>query len=347
MGNTSPWMQAAAGAATSAIGIGINRLGANYDRKQQMKTQEQLIAQQMAAEKEMMDYQQLKELEMWEKTGYGAQVRQMKEAGLNSALMYGMRGGGGQTTGHGGSPSIAGGVAQHVNTTGMGIQNGIQMALMMSQKKVLDTQAEKNQAEADKTKGIDTEMAGMATEKLFQEKENLRQTHTLLQLEGTMRNIENFEKQATQHNRMDYIEYQTKTALRELNIVANENKISDATLQDKINIIKQEAIGAALKNVLTQSQTANVNSDTWLNTYRAKGIYNNILQGWEELSNENRELRIKEQLQEWTTDPNREAINQAVGAINSILHVNTGPRDSRTISNKEGNKTTITTRYEK
>lgn len=151
------WMQAAAGAAQGALGIGFQRIGMGYDRRQQMKTQTGLTEIQKAAQKEMMDYQQQKDLEMWEKTGYSAQMRQLTEAGLNPGLIYGMSGGGGQSIGHGGATAISGGTAQHVNTTAMGIQSAAQMALMMSQKKVLDTQAEKNAAEAEKISGADTE----------------------------------------------------------------------------------------------------------------------------------------------------------------------------------------------
>ena len=55
--------------------------------------------QKQRRQKELMDYQQKHQLEMWEKTNYPAQVQQMKKAGLNPALMYGQAGTGGQLGG--------------------------------------------------------------------------------------------------------------------------------------------------------------------------------------------------------------------------------------------------------
>ena len=52
------------------------------------------------------------QMDMWNKTNYGAQLQHMKDAGLNPALMYGMGGGGGATTGSQGGGSAAKGNAQ-------------------------------------------------------------------------------------------------------------------------------------------------------------------------------------------------------------------------------------------
>lgn len=261
MGNNSPWMQAAAGAASSAIGIGINRLGANYDRKQQMKTQEQLTALQMKAEKEMMDYQQLKELEMWEKTGYGAQVKQMQEAGLNPGLMYGMGGGGGQTTGHGGSPAIAAGTAQHVNTTGMGIQNGMQMALLMSQKKVLDTQAEKNQAEADKTKGVDTANVQADTENKILDK--IVKDYTGKELKSQYENVNEPNRTLSQIANADQLAAASDIA----SIVTELNK--EGKLKEK-SLFEIEKL--ALQNAKTREETRNIQKNFEILEENLKGV---------------------------------------------------------------------------
>ena len=51
------------------------------------------------------------QMDMWNKTNYPAQMAMLKEAGLNPALMYGMSGGGGTTTGSQGGGSAAGGQA--------------------------------------------------------------------------------------------------------------------------------------------------------------------------------------------------------------------------------------------
>lgn len=317
-GNT--WMQAAAGAAGSAIGIGIQRLGAGYDRRQQMKSQEQLTEIQKRAEKEMMDYQQQKELEMWEKTGYGAQKKQMEAAGLNPALMYGMGGGGGQSIGHGGSPAISGGNAPYVDTTGMGIQKGLELALLASQKNNLDSQANKNNADADATRGVNTDVGRQNIEEskartntLMQGYDNMRQDYEIRKLEITMKNIENFEKQASQGDRLSYIKSEAKTAMNIVDSTAAEAKIDKATVQQKITIIQEEAIGAGLRNLLTRE-------NTYLAKEQSRAIAQSIIRDWDKMSQTERDLRIKESLKDYNTDPNREAIQQATNLINGVMH---------------------------
>ena len=47
--------------------------------------------------KDMADYMHNKQMDLWNKTNYPAQVEQMRKAGLNIGLMYNGQGQGGQT----------------------------------------------------------------------------------------------------------------------------------------------------------------------------------------------------------------------------------------------------------
>jgi len=71
--------------------------GGNRRRKKQIEQQQKLTDIQVEAQKELADYGMGISKEMFEATGYGAQRRQMEEAGLNPALMYGHAGAGGST----------------------------------------------------------------------------------------------------------------------------------------------------------------------------------------------------------------------------------------------------------
>jgi hypothetical protein len=75
-------------------------------------------------EKELMDiqYQNQQQLneqghnlqkDMWDYTNYGNQMKHIKDAGLNPALMYGMSGGGGTTAGSQSGGSAGGGSYKH------------------------------------------------------------------------------------------------------------------------------------------------------------------------------------------------------------------------------------------
>lgn len=150
------WTQAAAGAAQGGIALGLQRLGINYDYRKQREQQDKLMQMQLGYEDRLMAIQNKRQLEMWEATGYGAQKDQMKRAGINPALMYGMGGGGGQTVG-GSMPSVNAGTAGDPNTRGalgMGLMQGAQLALLNAQKENIEADTANKQA-SSKNLGAD------------------------------------------------------------------------------------------------------------------------------------------------------------------------------------------------
>ena len=93
---------------------------------------------------------------MWNKTNYGAQVGHMKDAGLNPALMYGSAGQGGTTGSQGGGSASMGSSQQ-------GKVMDLSNALMGAQIESLKAKANKDNADANKTGGVDTELTGQQT----------------------------------------------------------------------------------------------------------------------------------------------------------------------------------------
>lgn len=299
-------MQQAGQTASSAIDAGLGMVIGGFNDRRQLKQQEKLQRLQIAGQKEMSDYQFRKQLEMWEATGYGAQKRQLKEAGMNVGLMYGMGGGGGQTTGSA-SGNVTGGTAPSDGReamTAMGM--GMQMELLKAQKDLLVSQAEKNRAETTKTAGVDTTEGQTRIQMLEQGIDNARQKYEIGKLEMTLKNIENFEKQATQENRLDYIEYQTRMAMKQLEMVENEAYISSGTINDKIKIIQQEAIGAAIKNELTKAQVT-------ATTEQINKMAQDILQGWRTIDINERKLALDKFSKE--LEANFPGISQTMGRV--------------------------------
>jgi len=92
--------------------------------------------------------QQGHELQMkaWRDTGYEAQMKMMKDAGLNPSLMYGMSGGGGQTTGSQGGGSASG----NSSHAPMDIGASVQASLMAAQAAKLIAETEKIKKDTDK-----------------------------------------------------------------------------------------------------------------------------------------------------------------------------------------------------
>jgi hypothetical protein len=93
-----------AAAAASAAGALVGKAFGIGSAGRQLSQQEKLQNLQIKGSKELQDYTQMKQQEMFEATGAKTIKAQYKEAGLNPALMYGGGGGGGTTVGAGAAP---------------------------------------------------------------------------------------------------------------------------------------------------------------------------------------------------------------------------------------------------
>ena len=109
------------------------------------------------------------QMKTWRDTGYSAQMQMMKEAGLNPGLMYGMSGGGGQTTGSQGGGSASG----NSSHAPMDIGAVIQASLAGAQKGLIDSQKRKTEAETNEINDR-TDKIAVDKEKVVQEIENLK-----------------------------------------------------------------------------------------------------------------------------------------------------------------------------
>lgn len=307
---------AAAMLIAQAASMGMGAIQSSINDRRQQRIQGEMYGQNYEWMRKHTDYQAETDFEMWQRTGPVGMVKELQKAGLNPGLMYGMGGAAGQTTGHGAvqpqQPDAPKGGGELIAMAGMGMQIPLQAA----QVKLLDAQAENVKADTAKKTGVDTEKTAMETEKLFQEWQNLKQTHNLQELEATMKNIENFEKQTSQGNRLRYIQYQTETALHNLKLVQNENQISDATIQDQIKTIKQEAIYSVLKNTFTKAQTDKTKSDTIVNDAQMRKWSLELMQGWDAMEQKNRDLLLKsiEQM-----GGSKEAVGQSIDKILGII----------------------------
>lgn len=141
------------GVANSAAGgiMGLALGGINDER--QIRQQEKLQAMQIEGQKEMTEYQRQKQLQMWKDTNYAAQMGELKKAGLNPGLIYGMGGGGGSTTGGGAASGPSGGNAPTGGGEAQAMAGmGLQMGLLKAQKENIEADtANKKAAERDLT----------------------------------------------------------------------------------------------------------------------------------------------------------------------------------------------------
>lgn len=148
----------AAGAGAQALGtLGGMALG-KWQDKRQLKQAEKLQGLQLKGQEAMGKVNNKRSMELWNKTNAGAQVKHLKDAGLNVGLMYGSGGAGGATAGA--SAGSVGGqsAGSEQSSTGMGMNMGrglIEAKLAKSQIDLQDSQAAKNRADTVKT-GEDT-----------------------------------------------------------------------------------------------------------------------------------------------------------------------------------------------
>lgn len=202
--------------------------------------------------------------DMWNYSNYENQVAHMKAAGLNPALLYGNGGGGGATAQGGtatpgqGTPGSAPGGAgpqairsQIIEGTGMGIQLG----LMNAQKRNLEADTDKKEADADKTRGVDTQLAESLT-KLNEAK-----------IKNTNMSTEEIAAKAKMWGDTSMMLWQQARK------IASEADFNEATMDSRIEKVGYDTIGSLLENMETIARTQFTDAQT-------KAIAENIAIAW-------------------------------------------------------------------
>lgn len=263
-------------AAEGAVGAGLGMLVGGWQDKRQLKQQKKLQQLQLEGNKEMVDYNQAKQLEMWEKTNYVAQKEQMKKAGLNPALLYGMSGGGGATTGNPtGSvqgSTAAGGSGEPLNAIAMGLQ----LQTQRKQLDLMDAEADNLRAEAENKRGgerklmeAQTTNLGAATEKLIQDTDNARLQWNLMNVDLGLKRIEERVKGET-------IEAAIQTSKSEADKMVAEAK--SAMIKAKVDENTQLSVESEIRAraALTWAQEELAKSNIKLNEEQIEKIWQEI-----------------------------------------------------------------------
>jgi hypothetical protein len=198
------------------VGTGLGMLAQNSRAKKQHNRQKELMGLQLGNQKSLNKQGHELQMDMWNKTNYGAQKDHMLEAGLNPALMYGMSGGGGATTGSQGGGSAQGGNA----SAPMDIGNALQMGLM-------EAQIENIKADTK--------------DKLSKVPVNTSTTN----LNNAIANLKGVES--------NKIEEEANRLIEQTRELAIKNEINEATKEQQIKTIELNAINGAIKNGLDKA----------------------------------------------------------------------------------------------
>jgi hypothetical protein len=325
-------------------------------RRHKQKANDRNTRRQVEAQKELTDYNQEKALAMWKNTSYGAQKEQMKLAGLNPAMMYGMSGGGGQSSavsagsvGAGSAPSAGGEQMQ-------GMQMGLQMGLMKAQLDNINADTKNKLANADKTSGVDTDLARTQVSSLTQGITNAKAAETLMKIQARFDENRAQMAEETYYEAKGQIIWNSQKAKEELDVLVMNNHISRQTRYEKINIIVQESLKADVETAIakavlgkTEAETSKIKAemDKWVNEVAIK--WRELAISGRTISNQERQTFIQEQSLNIDKDFKEGMIkngewNNYINGVGTLLKLVPGGAKTVT-SGPRGTTTSTTTRY--
>lgn len=290
----------AAQGAGGAIGAGLGMLTANWQDRRQVKQQQKLTDQQVNAQKQMGKYNQQLALDMWEKTNYEAQRKQMEKAGLNVGLMYGGGGAGGGTTSTPTGSVGAGSAASGSGEIGMGMQAGMQMQLMKAQKENIEADTANKRAntpgegQTEGKIGAETENIKTDTAKKQQDIQNLKAQEILTKTQQSIAELERQVKNLTVNDEVSIKQALRDTMIYNAKIVENAKEVSTETKKATIDEIRGRVAEQAVR-------IATGKSNMQVNDAQIQKISQDIMSSMVGLTQEQRRLRIQEIANEYNT----------------------------------------------
>ena len=269
-------MMAAGQAIGTGMGIGEELLMGNYRRKKQLEQQKKLTDMQVKANKNLADYGMAISKDMFEATGYGAQRKQMEEAGLNPALMYGHAGAGGSTQSASAGSASAGQASSGSEYAGKANAMGIEMMRAQSEIEVNKSIAEKNRAEAEATAGYKKDQAEAQTKSIEEVTKNTQVQRQGINLQNDYDKIRNYIIENSFDYNIEALKWMAGKAREEYEIILNNKEISNETKDLVIESYE-------LNNKNIGIEILNKKAGIELTEAQAEKAYNDIAQGWEEL----------------------------------------------------------------
>lgn len=291
------------------IGIGAaagKAIANNNAKNEQKKENRELMKYQADLNQQQAYYSTGLAKDLWDYTNYENTVRHIKAAGLSPSLIYGGGGGGGSTSGAGqasgvGMPSKTGTEAG-IQAQGMALQ----LANVASQTRLNESQADKNEADAEKTRGVDTKAQEATIDNLIAQTSNekvkkgliLGQIRVADAEEELKRNMADWTKDKADETRWNIKSLQKgiDKLVEEINGMKLDNELKERTIDNKV---KESSL--ILQNLMAEILLKG--SQRKVNEEEAKAIPARILQGWDELIKKGETLNIqREQMEAYAQD---------------------------------------------
>lgn len=320
-------MEAAKGVINTGLGLALER----HNDRRQLRQQGKLNQQQIEAQQQMGRFNQSMALEMWEATNYSAQRKELEKAGLNAGLLYGISGGGGTT-----AQTQAGAVGAHDaphggQEVGMGLQLGLQAAMQKAQIQLAESQANKNNVEAAKIGGADTENVQAQTK-------NTRAQQAYTEVLTEIANIEVDTKNRTQQDIINTVHSKAEEAIGVAQQEKAKGQMMDEEYETYVQQLKLDTEAKTIQILATKAGIEKTKTETQaINTaikkviQETRQIITERQQSYEKLNQKDKEIQnqkiiaeaISKQVEFSTSTP--QEIKQWTSIFTEVLKTVSGP----------------------
>lgn len=266
----------AGGNLMNQIGYGLGNL-TGYNKSvadDQLEQERALSGIQLAANKEQMKYNHDLQYEMWNKTSPAEQLKKIKEAGLNPALMYSSGGGGvgGASMGSGGGGGAGKSNASDetsrkmadMQAQGMALQN----AKLKSELELLNAQADNLNADTEKKRGVDTKEAYTRIDNLLKDINNKELEGLGMKLQNEFDNIRNEIGQITKDFEIKRSHFESMNTqligsklVEETKILEANGKVAVGTVNSIINKVNAEVNNLLMDSMLKAAQIRGIDTN--------------------------------------------------------------------------------------
>lgn len=297
-------------AAQSLLGAGLGIVLGGINDRRQINQQQKLQGIQIRGQKEMTDYQMRKQLEMWDKTNYSAQIAQLHKAGLNPALLYSKAGPGGAIanvppgTVSSGAPPVGGG-----EITGMAM-TAANLGLLRAQKENIEADTANKRADIP-VKGAQVPKLQAETASITQGIENQKAAKELQDIQIGIQSVQEHITKMTQNAAIAKILSELRYTTAQMHIWERNNNIDAATADEKIQLMEQQVIESGARILLTKAQTGQTIEQT-------NNIAKQLSLAYSQLQNEQDKTAIQKKLQEFETSFGGQASNILRGLLDFI-----------------------------
>lgn len=237
------------------VGGALGLFGKLFGKKEPSK--EQLMKQAWEYEKEGMglqyqygqqaaDAEYQRNLNMWKATSYGAQAKEMEEAGLSKGLMYGNGGGQAASTAGGDGMQPSGPRMNPVEAALQQQSMGLQLKQIEAQNKLANAETAKTLAEANKIAGVDTK--GQELSNKWQEvenriqlsKENIAESNVTEAAANAKKAVELWKQEALNTEYLDKTQEERVTKLiSEVALIQKEGAVQDSIVDVNYNTARK------------------------------------------------------------------------------------------------------------